>query len=112
MNDENPSIPPLLSGNEVLSPVIDMGESKDKGGRGIRRARFIANRSIKSSQTRRCLSLSLSLVRPVIDDILLFAKLRLFVYASSFSIMPSILVGSWLNYDGDVNYDESIRSIN
>lgn len=30
MDDENPSIPPLLSGNEVLSPVIDMGESKDR----------------------------------------------------------------------------------
>lgn len=35
MNDENPSIPPLLSGNEVLSPVIDMGESKDRGGEGF-----------------------------------------------------------------------------
>lgn len=101
MNDENPSIPPLLSGNEVLSTVIDMDESKDRGR--IRRARFIANRSIKSSQTRRCLPLFLSLARPVIDDILLFAELRLFVHASSFSIMSSILVGSWLNYDGDVN---------
>lgn len=100
MDDENPSIPPLLSGNEVLSPVIDMGESKDR--REIHRARFIANRSIKSSQTRRCLSFS-----PVIDDILFFEELRLFVRASSFSIeVPSILVGSWLNYDGDVNYDE------
>lgn len=30
MDEENPSIPPLLSDNEVLSPVIDTGESKDR----------------------------------------------------------------------------------
>lgn len=31
MDDENPSISPLLSGNEVLSRVIDRNGLKDKG---------------------------------------------------------------------------------
>lgn len=84
-----------------------MDESKDRGEDSPREIYRESFYKIFSDE-KVSLSLFLSLARPVIDDILLFAELRLFVHASSFSIMPSILAGSWLNYDENVNCNERI----
>lgn len=88
-----------------------MDESKDRGEdspREIYRESFYKIFSDEKVSLFSFSLLFLSLARPVIDDILLFVELRLFVHASSFSIMPSILAGSWLNYDENVNCNERI----